>query len=82
MAKIRVNGSWLLEKNKIKDGMTNKFHKLLTEKDEKEILLRWVDFWRLGSHNSACLELPFSSEEVEAALLDLSKEIAQVPTVL
>ena len=34
VAKIRVNGRWLLEENEIKDGMVDAFHKPLTKGDE------------------------------------------------
>lgn len=69
VTKIRVNRRWLLEENEIRDGVADAFQKLLIEEDE------WrVDFLKGWGSMSLYLELPFSSEEVGVARLDMCKE--------
>lgn len=36
MARVRVNGAWLIENSKIKEGLANAFHSLLSKPRDYE----------------------------------------------
>ncbi|RVX15999.1 hypothetical protein CK203_005829 [Vitis vinifera] len=76
MVKIKINGAWVVEERKIKEGVVQVFHSLLSKTGEWRSSYNGLSIEVLGGEDAAMLEVQFSEEEVFCALLDLSGDKA------
>ena len=74
LARIKINGSWIIEDADIKNGVVHAFKLLLSDSGNWRPSLDGMQFERLGEQKATRLEEPFSEEEVFGALMDLSCE--------
>ncbi|KAJ9681586.1 hypothetical protein PVL29_020449 [Vitis rotundifolia] len=76
LSKLKVNGCWHTEENDLKNNVVGTFKVLYTEKGGWRPGVEGLSFKRIASHEAEGLEIPFSEEEVLAALSDLGKDKA------
>lgn len=76
LVKIKINSSWLLEENEIKEGMARAFQNLLTESGDWRPSLKGLDFERIGAKDVVRLEEAFNEGEVFSALFELNGDKA------
>ena len=74
LARIKINGSWIIEDADIKNGVVHAFKLLLSDSGNWRPSLDGMQFERLGEQKATRLEEPFSEEEVFGALMYLSCE--------
>ena len=79
LSKVKVNGCWYTEENDLKANVVGAFHNLYSEKGGWRPCIDGLSFVGLDSSEVERIELPFSEEEVFAALSDLGKDKALGP---
>ena len=79
LSKLKVNGCWHTEENDLKDSAVGSFHNLYSEEGGWHPCIDGLTFMGLDSNEVERLELPFSEEEVFAALSNLGKDKAPGP---
>ena len=79
LSKLKVNGCWHTEKNDLKDSAVGPFHNLYSEEGGWHPYIDGLTFMGLDSSEAERLDLPFSKEEVFAALSNLGKDKALGP---
>ena len=79
MAKIKINGLWLIEKQEIQRGVARAYQNLLSDPSGWCPSLNGLDFDRNGIEEAASLEEVFSVEEVYSAFLKLNEDKASGP---
>ncbi|KAJ9691054.1 hypothetical protein PVL29_013294 [Vitis rotundifolia] len=79
LSKLKVNGCWHTEENDLKNNVVGAFKVLYTEQGGWRPGVEGLSFKRITSHEAEGLEIPFSEEEVLAALSDLGKDKAPGP---
>ena len=68
LAKLRVNGVLLIEEVAIKEGMANAFQSTLSDSGDLRPPISGLDFAFVSSLETQALEVPFTTDEVFAAL--------------
>ena len=76
LSKLKVNGCWHSEENNLKNSVVGAFQKLYSEEEGWRPCIDGLSFMGLVSSESEGLEIPFSEEEVFAALSNLGKDKA------
>ena len=79
LSMLEVNGYWHTEENVLKDNVVGPFQNLYLEEGGWRPSIDGLTFMGLDSSEAERLELPFSEEEVFAALSDLGKDKALGP---
>ena len=74
-----MNGCWHTKENDLKNSVVGAFQKLYSEEGGWRPSVEGLSFMRLASSEAEGLEIPFSEEEVFAALSDLGKDKAPGP---
>ena len=77
--KIKINGEWLIEDSRIRQGIVEAFENLLSEPGDWRASLMNLSFSRIIEVETASLEEPFTEEEVKAALTELNGDKAPDP---
>ena len=79
LSKLKVDGCWHLEENNLKNSVVGAFQKLYSEEEGWCPCIDGLSFLGSVSSEAKGLEIPFSEEEVFAALSDLGKDKAPRP---
>ena len=76
LSKLKVNGCWHSEDNNLKNSVVGAFQKLYSEEEGWRPCIDGLSFMGLVSSEAEGLEIPFSKEDVFAALSNLGKDKA------
>ena len=79
LSKLKVDGCWHLEENNLKNSVVGAFQKLYLEEEGWRPSIEGLSLLGLNKREAEGLEIPFSKEEVFAALSDLGKDKALGP---
>ena len=74
--RLRINGCWSIEVRSMCKDIANAFQVLLSDLGEWGASLEGMNFSRINEMEASKLELPFSKEEVYAALCDMNGDKA------
>ena len=77
--KIKINGEWLTEDSRVRQGIVEAFENLLSEPGGWRASLMNLSFSRIIGVEAARLEEPFTEEEVKAALIKMNGDKAPNP---
>ena len=73
--RLRINGCWYAEDRSMRKDIANTFQ-VLSNPGEWRASLEGLNFSRINEMEASRLELPFSEEEVHAALCDMNGDKA------
>ena len=79
LSKLKVDGCWHLEENNLKNSVVGAFQKLYLEEEGWRPSIEGLSLMGLNRSEAKGLEIPFSEEEVFAALSYLGKDKAPSP---
>ncbi|RVW24959.1 putative ribonuclease H protein [Vitis vinifera] len=75
--KVKINGEWFSEEQKVREGIANAFQQLLSEDMGWKADIRRLQLDQI-SQQDAELEIPFSETEVHSALMEMNGDKAPV----
>ncbi|RVX09019.1 LINE-1 reverse transcriptase-like [Vitis vinifera] len=79
MDKIKINGRWLEEEGKVREGVVNAFQQLLSEDQSWKADIDGLQLQRLSNAEAEGLEQPFTEVEIHAALMGMNGDKAPGP---
>ena len=77
--RIKINGVWRIEEQKVREGIVNAFQQLLSEEPGWKADIEGLHLQSLNSSEAKGLELPFTEEEIHSALLEMNGDKAPGP---
>ena len=77
--RIKINGVWMTEDQEVREGIVNAFQHLLLEEPGWRADIEGLHLNRLNSREAEVLEMPFTEEEIYAALMDMNGDKAPGP---
>ena len=72
ISRLKINGVWITKKEELRQGIVNAYKTLLYDLGEWRASPKGLDFSRLTELEANRMKVPFSEEEVYAALKDLN----------
>ncbi|RVW46326.1 LINE-1 reverse transcriptase-like [Vitis vinifera] len=77
--RIKINGVWRAEEQEVREGIVQNFQQLLTEEPSWRADIEGLHLPRLNSCEAEGLEVPFTMEEIHAALMGMNGDKAPGP---
>ena len=79
MDKIKVNGIWLSDEQKVRTRIANAFKQLLTEDSEWKTDIGGLNLNQISQQEAETLEFHFTEDEVHSTLMDMNEDMALGP---
>ena len=77
--RIKVNGEWLLEEQKVREEIVNSFQQMLSEDMNWKADIGRIQMDHISRQEAESLEIPFAEIEIYSALMEMSGDKAPGP---
>ena len=77
--RIKIDGVWLLEEQEVREGVANAYQQMLSEDSRWKADIGRLQLDQISQQEAENLEIPFSENEIQSALMEMNGDKAPGP---
>ena len=77
--RIKIDGVWLLEEQEVREGVANAYQQMLSEDSRWKADIGRLQLDQISQQEAENLEIPFSENEIQLALMEMNGDKALGP---